>query len=131
MHISSNAGHYPNKPMPSAGVLPWLQGMVCNIQNPCVSQPTPGETPGQVNNFNDSMSVCFEICSEDIVIINQALGFIRLMKRPIMSTLSRPHTEKGCVCWISRSNTRVLPCQRFHLIIITEDTRGKTGPITG
>ncbi|XP_034157069.2 phospholipid-transporting ATPase ABCA1 isoform X1 [Pangasianodon hypophthalmus] len=47
--------HYPNKPMPSAGVLPWLQGMVCNIQNPCVSEPTPGETPGQVNNFNDSI----------------------------------------------------------------------------
>ncbi|XP_036439062.1 phospholipid-transporting ATPase ABCA1-like isoform X2 [Colossoma macropomum] len=47
--------HYPNKPMPSAGVLPWLQGMVCNIQNPCVSQPTPGETPGQVNNFNNSI----------------------------------------------------------------------------
>uniref|UniRef100_A0AAR2JFK1 ABC transporter domain-containing protein n=1 Tax=Pygocentrus nattereri TaxID=42514 RepID=A0AAR2JFK1_PYGNA len=41
--------------MPSAGVLPWLQGMVCNIQNPCVSQPTPGETPGQVNNFNNSI----------------------------------------------------------------------------
>uniref|UniRef100_A0A4W4EA14 P-type phospholipid transporter n=1 Tax=Electrophorus electricus TaxID=8005 RepID=A0A4W4EA14_ELEEL len=47
--------YYPNKPMPSAGVLPWLQGMVCNIQNPCVSQPTPGETPGQVNNFNNSI----------------------------------------------------------------------------
>uniref|UniRef100_A0A3B4E2I9 P-type phospholipid transporter n=1 Tax=Pygocentrus nattereri TaxID=42514 RepID=A0A3B4E2I9_PYGNA len=54
--------HYPNKPMPSAGVLPWLQGMVCNIQNPCVSQPTPGETPGQVNNFNNSICKCC-ICS--------------------------------------------------------------------
>lgn len=58
MCISPNAGHYPNKPMPSAGVLPWLQGMVCNMQNPCVSEPTPGEAPGQVNNFNNSMSVC-------------------------------------------------------------------------
>ncbi|KAI4890960.1 hypothetical protein NFI96_031544, partial [Prochilodus magdalenae] len=47
--------HYPNKPMPSAGVLPWIQGMLCNIQNPCVNQPTPGETPGQVNNFNNSI----------------------------------------------------------------------------
>ncbi|XP_067284959.1 phospholipid-transporting ATPase ABCA1 [Pseudorasbora parva] len=46
--------HYPNKPLPSAGVLPWLQGMLCNIQNPCVNYPTPGEAPGQVNNFNDS-----------------------------------------------------------------------------
>uniref|UniRef100_A0A8D3E109 ABC transporter domain-containing protein n=1 Tax=Scophthalmus maximus TaxID=52904 RepID=A0A8D3E109_SCOMX len=49
--------HYPNKAMPSAGVLPWLQGMICNIDNPCLSHPTPGETPGQVNNFNNSMYV--------------------------------------------------------------------------
>ncbi|XP_028284635.1 ATP-binding cassette sub-family A member 1 isoform X2 [Parambassis ranga] len=41
--------------MPSAGVLPWLQGMMCNIDNPCLSYPTPGETPGQVNNFNNSI----------------------------------------------------------------------------
>uniref|UniRef100_A0A8C8A4V0 ABC transporter domain-containing protein n=1 Tax=Oryzias sinensis TaxID=183150 RepID=A0A8C8A4V0_9TELE len=47
--------HYPNKAMPSAGLLPWLQGMMCNIDNPCYNDPTPGETPGQVNNFNNSM----------------------------------------------------------------------------
>uniref|UniRef100_M3ZRP8 P-type phospholipid transporter n=1 Tax=Xiphophorus maculatus TaxID=8083 RepID=M3ZRP8_XIPMA len=47
--------HYPNKAMPSAGVLPWLQGIICNIDNPCLDHPTPGETPGQVNNFNNSM----------------------------------------------------------------------------
>lgn len=41
--------------MPSAGMLPWLQGMICNMDNPCLSRPTPGETPGQVNNFNNSM----------------------------------------------------------------------------
>ncbi|XP_068612159.1 LOW QUALITY PROTEIN: phospholipid-transporting ATPase ABCA1-like [Brachionichthys hirsutus] len=46
--------HYPNKAMPSAGMLPWLQGMICNTDNPCLSHPTPGETPGQVNNFNNS-----------------------------------------------------------------------------
>uniref|UniRef100_A0A8C2KTR9 ABC transporter domain-containing protein n=1 Tax=Cyprinus carpio TaxID=7962 RepID=A0A8C2KTR9_CYPCA len=42
------SGHYLNKPLPSAGVLPWLQGMLCNMQNPCVSFPTPGEAPGQL-----------------------------------------------------------------------------------
>ncbi|XP_031707233.1 phospholipid-transporting ATPase ABCA1 isoform X1 [Anarrhichthys ocellatus] len=47
--------HYPNKAMPSAGVLPWLQGMMCNIDNPCLKYPTPGEMPGQVNNFNNSI----------------------------------------------------------------------------
>lgn len=49
------SGHYPNKAMPSAGVLPWVQGIICNINNPCLNHPTPGETPGQVNNFNNSM----------------------------------------------------------------------------
>ncbi|XP_056298859.1 phospholipid-transporting ATPase ABCA1-like [Pseudoliparis swirei] len=47
--------HYLNKAMPSAGVLPWLQGMTCNINNPCLKYPTLGETPGQVNNFNSSI----------------------------------------------------------------------------
>uniref|UniRef100_A0A669BJS1 P-type phospholipid transporter n=1 Tax=Oreochromis niloticus TaxID=8128 RepID=A0A669BJS1_ORENI len=49
--------HYPNKAMPSAGVIPWIQGMVCNLENPCLPYPTPGETPGQVNNFDNSMYV--------------------------------------------------------------------------
>uniref|UniRef100_A0AAQ5X579 ABC transporter domain-containing protein n=1 Tax=Amphiprion ocellaris TaxID=80972 RepID=A0AAQ5X579_AMPOC len=49
--------HYPNKAMPSAGVLPWIQGMMCNMDNPCMSYPTPGEAPGQVNNFDNSMYV--------------------------------------------------------------------------
>uniref|UniRef100_A0A669C2U1 ABC transporter domain-containing protein n=1 Tax=Oreochromis niloticus TaxID=8128 RepID=A0A669C2U1_ORENI len=49
--------HYPNKAMPSAGVIPWIQGMVCNLENPCLPYPTPGETPGQVNNFDNSMYI--------------------------------------------------------------------------
>ena len=43
--------------MPSAGVLPWLQGIICNLDNPCLEYPTPGEAPGQVNNFNNSVYV--------------------------------------------------------------------------
>ncbi|XP_072314586.1 phospholipid-transporting ATPase ABCA1-like [Eucyclogobius newberryi] len=53
--INKDQCHYPNKPMPSAGVLPWIQGMMCNIENPCLNSPTPGEAPGQVNNFNNSI----------------------------------------------------------------------------
>lgn len=49
------AGHFPNKAMPSAGTLPWLQGILCNANNPCFRHPTPGESPGIVGNFNDSM----------------------------------------------------------------------------
>ncbi|XP_078478655.1 phospholipid-transporting ATPase ABCA1-like isoform X2 [Lampetra planeri] len=47
--------YFPNKPLPSAGALPWLQGVLCNANNPCFSQPTPGETPGQLNNFGGSI----------------------------------------------------------------------------
>lgn len=47
--------HFPNKAMPSAGTLPWVQGIVCNANNPCFRYPTPGESPGIVGNFNESI----------------------------------------------------------------------------
>uniref|UniRef100_A0A8D3C3U3 P-type phospholipid transporter n=1 Tax=Scophthalmus maximus TaxID=52904 RepID=A0A8D3C3U3_SCOMX len=37
--------HFPNKAMPSAGTLPWVQGIICNANNPCFRNPTPGESP--------------------------------------------------------------------------------------
>ncbi|KAI3368623.1 hypothetical protein L3Q82_025633 [Scortum barcoo] len=50
-----NQCHFPNKALPSAGTLPWIQGIICNINNPCFHSPTPGETPGQVGNFDNSI----------------------------------------------------------------------------
>uniref|UniRef100_A0AAY5K4S1 P-type phospholipid transporter n=1 Tax=Esox lucius TaxID=8010 RepID=A0AAY5K4S1_ESOLU len=47
--------HFPNKALPSAGTVPWVQGIICNINNPCFQGPTPGETPGRVGNFDNSM----------------------------------------------------------------------------
>uniref|UniRef100_A0A3Q1GN98 ATP binding cassette subfamily A member 7 n=1 Tax=Acanthochromis polyacanthus TaxID=80966 RepID=A0A3Q1GN98_9TELE len=47
--------HFPNKALPSAGTLPWIQGIICNINNPCFHSPTPGETPGQAGNFDNSI----------------------------------------------------------------------------
>ncbi|XP_034038157.1 phospholipid-transporting ATPase ABCA1b [Thalassophryne amazonica] len=47
--------HFPNKAMPSAGTLPWIQGIICNANNPCFRHSTPGESPGVVGNFNDSI----------------------------------------------------------------------------
>ncbi|XP_072824280.1 retinal-specific phospholipid-transporting ATPase ABCA4 isoform X3 [Vicugna pacos] len=41
--------------MPSAGMLPWLQGIFCNVNNPCFQSPTPGESPGIVSNYNNSI----------------------------------------------------------------------------
>lgn len=48
-------GHFPNKPLPSAGTVPWLQGLVCNVNNSCFQHPTPGEKPGVLSNFKDSL----------------------------------------------------------------------------
>ncbi|NXX79042.1 ABCA1 protein, partial [Urocolius indicus] len=47
--------HFPNKALPSAGTLPWLQGIICNMNNPCFRHPTAGETPGVVGNFDGSI----------------------------------------------------------------------------
>ncbi|MEQ2170669.1 hypothetical protein GOODEAATRI_002673, partial [Goodea atripinnis] len=47
--------HFPNKAMPSAGILPWIQGIFCNANNPCFQYPTRGESPGLVSNYNNSM----------------------------------------------------------------------------
>ncbi|XP_041064203.1 retinal-specific phospholipid-transporting ATPase ABCA4 [Carcharodon carcharias] len=47
--------HFPNKAMPSAGMLPWLQGIFCNLRNPCFRYPTHGESPGVVSNYNNSV----------------------------------------------------------------------------
>ncbi|XP_018601402.2 ATP-binding cassette sub-family A member 1 isoform X2 [Scleropages formosus] len=47
--------HFPNKALPSAGTLNWVQGIICNINNPCFHHTTPGETPGRVGNFDYSI----------------------------------------------------------------------------
>uniref|UniRef100_A0A5F8GID2 ATP binding cassette subfamily A member 1 n=1 Tax=Monodelphis domestica TaxID=13616 RepID=A0A5F8GID2_MONDO len=47
--------HFPNKAMPSAGTLSWVQGIICNANNPCFRYPTPGESPGVVGNFDKSI----------------------------------------------------------------------------
>uniref|UniRef100_A0A674P175 P-type phospholipid transporter n=1 Tax=Takifugu rubripes TaxID=31033 RepID=A0A674P175_TAKRU len=39
--------HFPNKALPSAGTLPWIQGIICNINNPCFHNKTQGEMVGQ------------------------------------------------------------------------------------
>uniref|UniRef100_A0A674DFE8 P-type phospholipid transporter n=1 Tax=Salmo trutta TaxID=8032 RepID=A0A674DFE8_SALTR len=62
--------HFPNKAMPSAGTLPWVQGIICNANNPCFRHPTPGETPGLVGNFNDSIDMCNTTSLEEFVTIS-------------------------------------------------------------
>uniref|UniRef100_A0AAY4CP07 P-type phospholipid transporter n=1 Tax=Denticeps clupeoides TaxID=299321 RepID=A0AAY4CP07_9TELE len=49
--------HFPNKAMPSTGILPWAQGIFCNANNPCFRHATRGESPGVVSNYNNSMGL--------------------------------------------------------------------------
>ncbi|XP_010886853.2 phospholipid-transporting ATPase ABCA1 isoform X2 [Esox lucius] len=63
--------HFPNKAMPSAGTLPWVQGIICNANNPCFRYPTPGETPGTVGNFNDSIISRLFIDAKKILLFSQ------------------------------------------------------------
>uniref|UniRef100_A0A668A8Y6 P-type phospholipid transporter n=1 Tax=Myripristis murdjan TaxID=586833 RepID=A0A668A8Y6_9TELE len=51
--------HFPNKAMPSAGILPWIQGIFCNANNPCFRYQTRGESPGVVSNYNNSILARF------------------------------------------------------------------------
>ncbi|XP_018523006.1 LOW QUALITY PROTEIN: phospholipid-transporting ATPase ABCA1 [Lates calcarifer] len=59
--------HFPNKALPSAGTLPWIQGIICNINNPCFPSPTPGETPGQVGNFDNSILSRFFVDAQTVL----------------------------------------------------------------
>uniref|UniRef100_A0A8B9LTC0 P-type phospholipid transporter n=1 Tax=Astyanax mexicanus TaxID=7994 RepID=A0A8B9LTC0_ASTMX len=63
--------HFPNKAMPSAGTLPWVQGIICNANNPCFRYPTPGETPGVVGNFNDSIISRLFVDAKKILLYSQ------------------------------------------------------------
>ncbi|XP_046880125.1 retinal-specific phospholipid-transporting ATPase ABCA4a [Hypomesus transpacificus] len=60
--------HFPNKAMPSAGVLPWIQGIVCNANNPCFQYSTRGESPGLVSNYNNSILARFYSDAQELLL---------------------------------------------------------------
>ncbi|XP_038573464.1 retinal-specific phospholipid-transporting ATPase ABCA4-like [Micropterus salmoides] len=60
--------HFPNKAMPSAGILPWIQGIFCNANNPCFRYPTRGESPGVVSNYNNSVLARFYVDAQELLL---------------------------------------------------------------
>uniref|UniRef100_UPI00398F4B51 phospholipid-transporting ATPase ABCA1-like n=1 Tax=Pristiophorus japonicus TaxID=55135 RepID=UPI00398F4B51 len=66
--------HFPNKAMPSAGTLPWIQGIICNANNPCFRYPTPGESPGVVGNFDKSIISRLFFDAKKILLYSQKDG---------------------------------------------------------
>ncbi|KAL4635920.1 retinal-specific ATP-binding cassette transporter-like [Arapaima gigas] len=59
--------HFPSKAMPSTGILPWIQGIFCNANNPCFRYPTRGESPGLVSNYNNSILARFYADSQELL----------------------------------------------------------------
>ncbi|XP_029935000.1 retinal-specific phospholipid-transporting ATPase ABCA4a isoform X2 [Myripristis murdjan] len=60
--------HFPSKAMPSAGILPWIQGIFCNANNPCFQYPTRGESPGLVSNYNNSILAQFYLDAQELLL---------------------------------------------------------------
>nr|XP_057916447.1 retinal-specific phospholipid-transporting ATPase ABCA4a [Doryrhamphus excisus] len=94
--------HFPNKAMPSAGVLPWIQGIFCNANNPCFQYPTRGESPGLVSNYNDSILARFYSDAQELLFSDpQLLPMGRLWREvramgDLMDTLrTRPELVSG------------------------------------
>ncbi|XP_075994204.1 retinal-specific phospholipid-transporting ATPase ABCA4a [Genypterus blacodes] len=94
--------HFPNKAMPSAGVLPWIQGIFCNANNPCFQYPTRGESPGLVSNYNNSILARFYSDAQELLLSDpELLQFGRLWREltamnNLMDTLrSKPEQISG------------------------------------
>ncbi|XP_019943339.2 retinal-specific phospholipid-transporting ATPase ABCA4-like isoform X1 [Paralichthys olivaceus] len=91
--------HFPNKAMPSTGVLPWIQGIFCNANNPCFQYPTRGESPGLVSNYNNSILARFYSDAQELLVSDpQFLELGRLWRElntmsNFMDTL-RSHPEQ-------------------------------------
>uniref|UniRef100_A0A671S349 P-type phospholipid transporter n=1 Tax=Sinocyclocheilus anshuiensis TaxID=1608454 RepID=A0A671S349_9TELE len=59
--------HFPSKAMPSTGILPWIQGIFCNANNPCFRHQTQGESPGVVSNYHNSILARFYQDSQELL----------------------------------------------------------------
>uniref|UniRef100_H3C0V4 Uncharacterized protein n=1 Tax=Tetraodon nigroviridis TaxID=99883 RepID=H3C0V4_TETNG len=94
--------HFPNKAMPSAGVLPWIQGIFCNANNPCFQYPTRGESPGLVSNYNNSILAKVYSDVQELLLNDPEFQHVARLWRELnamstfMETLrSRPETVAG------------------------------------
>ncbi|KAM4739858.1 phospholipid-transporting ATPase ABCA1 isoform 2-T2 [Anableps anableps] len=94
--------HFPNKALPSVGTLPWIQSIICNINNPCFHSPTPGETPGQVANFDNSIVSRLFVDAETVLsysgnrslsAFQDLMGSVRLLGERFGSLPSLPVKE--------------------------------------
>uniref|UniRef100_A0A9J7YTW7 P-type phospholipid transporter n=1 Tax=Cyprinus carpio carpio TaxID=630221 RepID=A0A9J7YTW7_CYPCA len=105
--------HFPNKAMPSAGTLPWIQGIVCNANNPCFRHPTPGESPGVVGNFNDSIMRSWSDLRNEILFLKENATSSPSLMYQAVSRIVCGHPEGGglkikSLNWYEDSNFQAL-----------------------
>ena len=62
LQIRRHECHFDGKAMPSAGIVPFFQSVLCTANNTCHKTPRTGEAPGHVNILN--ASVLSELMSE-------------------------------------------------------------------
>ncbi|XP_068095875.1 retinal-specific phospholipid-transporting ATPase ABCA4 isoform X2 [Hyperolius riggenbachi] len=92
--------HFPNKAMPSAGMLPWLQGIFCNTNNPCFRSPTLGESPGVVSNYNNSILARAYKDAQDVLLEKPEMQHLGRMWRELYTmshTMDTLRTNPGKV----------------------------------
>uniref|UniRef100_A0A8C7ZM90 P-type phospholipid transporter n=1 Tax=Oryzias sinensis TaxID=183150 RepID=A0A8C7ZM90_9TELE len=86
--------HFPNKALPSAGTLPWIQSIVCNVNNPCFRIPTPGETPA--------------VPLKDCLVANETVSTFLLTNSSLSSEtvdrLMNAHLNIQVICCLLNSN---------------------------
>ncbi|XP_047443764.1 phospholipid-transporting ATPase ABCA1 isoform X2 [Mugil cephalus] len=116
--------HFPNKALPSAGTLPWIQGIICNINNPCFHTPTPGETPGQAGNFDNSILSRLLVDVQSVLSNNRNRSFSGF--RELMEGIQKLGENRGP--W---PNLRVKEClkanETFSTFLLTN---GSVSPVT-
>uniref|UniRef100_A0A670ZUT2 P-type phospholipid transporter n=1 Tax=Pseudonaja textilis TaxID=8673 RepID=A0A670ZUT2_PSETE len=96
--ISHSDCHFPNKAMPSAGTLPWVQGIICNANNPCFRSPTPGETPRIVG-----------IKVQDFLVVNETFSEFLHHK----ASLSQPDIDE-----ILNAEVNLHQVRNIHLYVL-------------
>uniref|UniRef100_A0A673INA3 Uncharacterized protein n=1 Tax=Sinocyclocheilus rhinocerous TaxID=307959 RepID=A0A673INA3_9TELE len=73
--------------MPSTGILPWVQGIFCNANNPCFQHPTRGESPGLVSNYNNSILARFWADAQELLFKDPDKPHVTSVSQPFLHCL--------------------------------------------
>uniref|UniRef100_A0A6Q2Z807 P-type phospholipid transporter n=1 Tax=Esox lucius TaxID=8010 RepID=A0A6Q2Z807_ESOLU len=97
--------HFPNKAMPSSGILPWIQGIFCNANNPCFQYTTKGEGSGTfafgVPDLHLKDIACSQTLLEHFIILPSRRGLYG-----VLSALCSLSARKGSKVHLFKAHPR-------------------------